>query len=183
MEIKRISPTRMTIALDAADLRELGVTYESLDYLCPQTRLAIRQLLETAHAQTGFSADGHRLLIHAQPLEAGGCLLTFTLMEPEPAEPVAPAVFAFSSFEELAAACTRVQRQYGGLVKNSSLYRWEGQYLLAVETSGPEHGPAEDLLSQYGRQLQDGLLPPALEEHGQLLRRPDAVSVIARYFP
>ena len=58
MEIKRLSKKELSIYLDAADLEELGITYETLDYISPQTRLVIRQLLETGLAQTGFDPEG-----------------------------------------------------------------------------------------------------------------------------
>ncbi len=170
MEIKRISSRTLSIYLDASDLDELDITYEALDILCPHTRLVLRQLLETALAQTGFDPAGGRLLIEAYPVEEG-CLLLFTLAQTEQEERVrsaGPTLFLFSSFDLLRQAC----RQLDPTV-SSALYWQKGQYILALQGQVcPLGAPATD----------SELLLAELNEHDCCLLKEQAVLLLNQYF-
>lgn len=171
MEIKRISAHTLSIYLDASDLNELDITYEALDVLCPHTRLVIRQLLETALAQTGFDPEGGRLLIEAYPVEEEGCLLLFTLSQTEQEERVrsaGPTLFLFSSFDLLRRACRQLDPKLP-----STLYWQKGQYILALQGQDcPLGAPAAD----------SELLLAELKEHDCCLLQKRAVLLLNQYF-
>lgn len=171
MEIKRISSHTLSIYLDADDLNELDITYEALDVLCPHTRLVIRQLLETALAQTGFDPEGGKLLIEAYPVEEDGCLLLFTLAQSEQEDrvrPTGPTLFLFSSFDSLRQACRQLDPKFP-----SALYWQKGQYILALQG---QNCPA-------GTSVADSeLLLAELKERDCCLLKENAVSLLNQYF-
>lgn len=183
MEIKRISQHGLSIYLDAADLEELGITYEALDYLCPHTRLVIRQLLETALAQTGFDPEGHRLLIEAYPVEEDGCLLLFTLSGLEPdreerAESTEPALFLFSSFALLLDGARRLDAALP-----SALYWQEERYILALWLRESQLPQICEALADYAAPAADSeLLLSELQEHDCCLLSQSALEQLKRYF-
>ena len=171
MEIKRISSHTLSIYLNAADLSELDITYEALDVLCPHTRLVIRQLLETALAQTGFDPDGGKLLIEAYPVEEDGCLLLFTLShakQEDRVRSVEPTLFLFSAFDPLRQACHHLDPKLP-----SALYWQNGKYILSLqEQSCP-----------FGQSAADSeLLLAELQEHDCCLLKENAVSILNQYF-
>ena len=171
MEIKRISAHTLSIYLDASDLDELDITYEALDVLCPHTRLVIRQLLETALAQTGFDPKGERLLIEAYPVVDEGCLLLFTLAQVKQEDRVRsaePTLFLFSSFDLLRQAC----RQLDPLL-SSALYWQNGQYILALQGQTCPLGAAA---------ADSELLLADLVENDCCLLKENAVSLLNQYF-
>ncbi len=184
MKIEQLSPTCVTITLTAQDLEDYGVTYESLDYLCPHTRRIIQNLLNEALSQTDFSPEGCQLLIEASPVGEDGCLLTFTALSAEeaPLGPCEPTVFLFSSFERLCEACHRVDLQHSHRLFQSSLYRYHGQYALLLQTLDGPNGAAEDLMGQYGEPVSCPLLCPAIEEHGHCILCEHAVDTLSQQF-
>lgn len=180
MEIKRISQHGLSIYLNAADLEELGITYEALDYLCPHTRLVIQQLLETALAQTGFDPAGHRLLIEAYPVDEDACLLLFTLSDKEErAESTEPTLFLFSSFELLRQGCRQLK-----LTPPSALYWQKNQYILALWLEDCQLPQAREQLAPFSGVAADSfLLLAELKEHDRCLLAQSALEKLRRYFP
>ncbi|MBQ8598762.1 MAG: adaptor protein MecA [Oscillospiraceae bacterium] len=181
--IKRISHHALSIYLNAADLRELDITYEALDYLCPHTRRIIQQLLETALAQTGFDPEGQRLYIEAYPMEEDGCLLLFTLIDEgkdkeERAESAEPTLFLFSSFAGLRQACGLLDPALP-----SALYWREGRYLLALWLTNSQRSAVTEQLNPYGVPAADNeLLLAELTEHNCCLLKERAAALIDQYF-
>lgn len=183
MVIKRISHHTLSIYLNAADLNELDITYEALDYLCPHTRRIIQQLLETALAQTGFDPEGHRLYIEAYPMEEDGCLLLFTLIDErkdreERDESAKPTLFLFPSFSALRQACALLDKALP-----SALYWREGRYLMALWLTNNQRSTVTEQLSPYGAPAIDSeLLLAELTEHQCCLLKERAAALIDQHF-
>ena len=171
MEIRRISPQALSIYLNDADLDELDISYEALDILCPHTRLVIRQLLETALAQTGFDPGDRHLLIEAYPVEEDGCLLLFTLSDThknDRAESAEPTLYLFSDFKELRHFCRQLA------AASSALYWQDGQYILSLAGVSP--------LPEGRKAADSALLLAELQEHDCLLIRENAVEKLNQAF-
>ncbi|MBP1582010.1 MAG: adaptor protein MecA [Oscillospiraceae bacterium] len=173
MEIRRISSRAISIYLNAADLEELDITYDSLDMICPHTRNVIRQLLECALAQTGFDPGEQHLLIEAYPLE-DGCLLLFTLKEKENrVAPAGPTLILFSSFDRLCQACHQLEE-----APPSALYWQDDHYILALWSS-KDFEP----LYSFGYPAADSeLLLAELQEKDCLLLKEQAVAQLQQWF-
>lgn len=211
MNIKLLHKHKLQITLTAQDLAQLGITYESLDYVDPKTRKAITRLLERAQEETGFSPQGCKLLIEAYPLSRGGCVVCFTtLVQEEPKgpplgrEPSFPApgqppgeesllgeppllgeplVFQFEKADTFLEASCKLYRQYSHRVFKSSAYALEGRYYLALRPIDGAGGVTEGFLREFGcRVSRSPLAEPMLEEHGALLAKDDALDQLNRYF-
>ncbi len=182
MEIKRTSHHSLSIYLLAADLEELGITYDSIDHRNLRTRLAIQQLLETALAQTGFDPQGHQLLIEAYPVEDDGCLLFFTLSDlihkEERARSAEPTLFLFSTFEQLCQACHSLTE-----APPSALYWQNGQYILSLNLTAEQLQKTKKISDFQGKIAADStLLLAELQEQKCCLLPEKAVQQLCQYF-
>lgn len=69
------------IELTAAELQSLDITYEKLDYANIETRRVLWTVLDEALGTLGREMDlSGRMLIEAQPVGDGGCILDFTVL-------------------------------------------------------------------------------------------------------
>lgn len=81
MKITADNDYRISIELSDKDLRELDITYEELDYSNIETRRVLWTVLDCARKSLGRSIDlSGKMLIEAQPLGGGGCVLGFTML-------------------------------------------------------------------------------------------------------
>ena len=166
------APQRLRVELDRADLRELDVTYDELDYASPRTREVLRGLLERIGAEEEF-AKSKRLLIEITPLSGGGCTVYFTAVKPRAALRQtfsgAARVWDFSSLDELYAALEALKAARCG--QKMSLYLLSGRYRLIADDADR---CAALTLSEFARSRPAGAAVSFVDEHGRLLSR-DAV--------
>lgn len=86
MELILISNTKLKIMLSESDMRHYKINEEA-DCAEPETRRAIRNLLERAREQIGFNTEGSEIFVQLYTSRRGGCelFITKTSLE-EPAE-------------------------------------------------------------------------------------------------
>ncbi len=82
MKIEADGEEKIAVTLTNRDMQEFDITYEEMDYSNIETRRVIWTILDEAKRVLGkpISTD-NRLLIQVSPLEEGGCLLHFTMLE------------------------------------------------------------------------------------------------------
>lgn len=78
MDITYINSKNIKISVSQRELCEHGLDAESLDYSKTRTKRFIWELLDTAYIQTGFDADGSRIIVRIFPSGDGGCELFVT---------------------------------------------------------------------------------------------------------
>lgn len=78
MDITYINSKNIKISVSHRELCEHGLDAESLDYSKTRTKRFIWELLDTAYIQTGFDADGARIIVRVFPSSDGGCELFVT---------------------------------------------------------------------------------------------------------
>lgn len=182
MQISRLSKNCLSIYLNAADLNEFGITYENLDILSPQTRTVIKKLLENALSQTGFEAEGQRLLVEAYPVEDDACLILFTICEAveseEWAESAEPTLFLFNSFTSLIAACRELKNSIP-----SSLFWHKNQYILVLWILPSQYDNICEQLLKFAKVPSDSqLLLAELQEENSVLIKENAVKILSANF-
>lgn len=80
MDIQPLGSNKFLVGLNPEDLRELDITYDSMDYSNIETRRVIWTILDSVRRNTGRDIDpSGNLLIEASPDGTGGCLLLFTV--------------------------------------------------------------------------------------------------------
>jgi negative regulator of genetic competence, sporulation and motility len=86
MELILISNTKLKIMLNESDMRQYRISEEA-DCAEPDTRRAIRNLLEKAREQIGFNTEGSEIFVQLYTSRKGGCelFITKTSLE-EPAQ-------------------------------------------------------------------------------------------------
>ena len=73
---------RICIRLTKADMHELDITYEELDYSKVETRRVIWTLLDEARQRLGRNIHiAQKMLIEAMPDKDGGCVIWFTVSD------------------------------------------------------------------------------------------------------
>ena len=82
MQINSPSENRIIVELSAQDMLELDITYDDMDYSAIETRRVIWTVLDAAGKYLGRELDpSRRMIIEAMPLNSGGCILSFTMLD------------------------------------------------------------------------------------------------------
>lgn len=80
MDIQPIGNNKFIVGLTGKDLRDLDITYDSMDYSNIETRRVIWTILDRVRNKTGRDIDpSGSLMIEASPDGSGGCTLMFTI--------------------------------------------------------------------------------------------------------
>lgn len=185
-----ITADKLKVTLSAADLSELGVSYDSLDYTDPASRQLLLSLLEQGKERTGFLARKSRLYIEVFPSEDGGCIIFYTRLRsgqhpPGLGESAGPeaVVFAFDDAETLLRAATGVWARCGHRIYKSALYLLEGGYRLILYPLDYADGLSVLFLSEFARKVGEGeILAAFVEEHGSPIIEDRALDTLVRYF-
>ena len=172
----------LKILLTEDDLRELGLSFDTLDYSNESTRGALRRLLEEAKEETGFDASGG-LLIEALPVD-GGCLL---LLTPTGARrhvrmrrAAGPYVYELDDADAVLGLARGV-KETASPVLGSSLYRFDNRYRLVLYPGSPLSRQMGHLLHEFARAAGEGDAAAAYTaEHGQSIAVGDALLRLCR---
>ena len=77
MELILISNTKLKIMLDEGDMKKYKISDET-NYAEPETRKAIRNILDKAREQVGFNTEGAEIFVQLYTSRKGGCELFVT---------------------------------------------------------------------------------------------------------
>ena len=186
MKIEAPQENKIVVELTRADMAELDITYEEMDYGNIETRRVIWTILDRARATLCRDIDpSGKMLIETVPTPEGGCVLYFTVLERElhaagcrgllrMHKERTSFTYAFDSLSDLT-DCALQLRDAKPAVSASSLYLADSRYYLLLQTELPPRR-VRTLLSEYGSPCADGVMPTAfLREHGKLLAENDAI--------
>lgn len=144
------SPARLVLDLSSGDLARLGLTYQTISYTSPATRMALQHLLADAAEKTGFDPENGKLLIEVFPAPDLGCTIRFTRLDSKRLRRVEEGVrlYEFQNCESMMAAMEQLCAAglFGG-----SLYVSGQTYRLLFSCKAPS--AADRLLCEYGAVL------------------------------
>lgn len=170
MRIYFESPERLKIELDGADMKDLDVTYDELDYNSDKTRQVMDELLTRIGAEHNFDTGSGRLLIEVFPSDNGGCVIYFTSVRRGTAiarhksRKSAPSVWELRSADDLLRAVAGLKG--AGVLKPIRLYRLENRYRISVPFESKRE---ELLLSEFATRINGSGALLYTDEHGSLL--------------
>lgn len=186
--VKIVSPqeNKIVVELTNADMTELDITYEEMDYGNIETRRVIWTILDRARHTLCRDIDpSGKMLIESVPTPEGGCVLYITVLQTR-SHPFGGRgllrihkertsfTYAFESLGDLTACAARL-RESADVPCRSSLFLLDGRYRLSVKSELPPQR-VRTLLAEYGTPCADGEMPDAfLREHGKLLAEGDAI--------
>ncbi len=156
------------VELTATELQQYKLTYSQLHLQNQKTKLLFQSLLCNAGKMVGFRRGEGKLLIEVYPAPAQGCTIYFTNLPSQGRRyrRTSPYIFRFETCEDLLqGACC-----FGNHHPKSEAYRYGDRYILILHTA-PVHG-----LKEFAQPLP--FSKPFLahiQEHGQLLCKPNAV--------
>ncbi len=186
--MKIVSPqeNKIVVELTDADMTELDITYEEMDYGNIETRRVIWTILDRARHTLSRDIDpSGKMLIETVPTPEGGCVLYITVLQTQPHalgcrgllrihKERTSFTYAFETLSDLTACAARL-RENTSVPCRSSLFLLDGQYRLSIRSELPPRR-VKTLLAEYGTPCADGALPDAfLREHGKLLAEDDAI--------
>lgn len=80
VNIQPIGSNKFIVSLNCEDLKDLDITYDTMDYSNIETRRVIWTILDRVRTSTGQDIDpSGNLMIEAAPDSSGGCILMFTV--------------------------------------------------------------------------------------------------------
>lgn len=82
MKIEADGEEKIAVTLTNRDMQDFDITYEEMDYGNIETRRVIWTILDEAKRVLGKPINiDNRLLVQVSPLDGGGCIMHFTLLE------------------------------------------------------------------------------------------------------
>lgn len=162
MTIEPIGSTSVALYITPADLRQHGMTPESL------TLEGALALAKQAFEEAGIATDG-AIEIEAYPNVCG--VLVFARVQPEEG-----GWYSFESLEDVLAAIGSL----AGHWPDATLTLWEERYWLRLEGGGTG---VQCRLCEFGRPEAPGeYLQARMQEHGSVLIAGDAIAVLQKHF-
>ncbi len=196
MNIEKISPDKLRVTLDSAELDRYNLDYISISAQSPATKRMLKDILAKALTLEGFSAKGSQLLVEVVPGKDKGCILYLTkaAMVPEQedihtvAQKEKSILLSCALLEDILDAVNRFADFPEILLKKSALYYLRDQYFLLFSPVwlGMDKNRFRSLLAQlseYGKITEtDAITEAMLLEHGKAIKEEHAVEQIMLYF-
>lgn len=200
MNIEKLSPDKLRVTLESAELDRYDLDYISISNESPGTKRMLKDILLAAFSSVGFSTKGSRLLIEVLPGKNEGCVLYLTKVGAEknstagvPSPHRACTVnngfrLTCQTLEDVIGAVARFSGYPDVLLRKSALYRLNEPYYLTFTPIrfGLDNTRMNALiaeLSEYGKIEESTPLQEAvLAEHGSTIQEEHAVEQFIRYF-
>jgi len=198
MKFRKINEDKIQIILTAQDLEERDFRRWEMMPMSPKLQEFFHDLLERAYKECGFEiSDDSQLVVEAYPLNAEAFAIILTRIpagtqgeshgaihlnhfdrdmedDQEEIERDCHQVWCFDDLEDCIRACNRLEPAQ---IEESALYKYDGQYFLAVYTTKEGQLDAAAILGEYG---EWSFVPkPFYVEHGQAMIQDHAVSNLA----
>ena len=198
MKFRKINDNKIQVILTTQDLEERDFRRWEMMPMSPKLQEFFHDLLERAYMECGFEInDDSQLVVEAYPLNSEAFAIILTRIpagthgethgaihlghmdrdleeELEELERDCHQVWCFAELEDCILACARIEPTQ---VEESTLYKLEGQYYLAVYTTQEGQLDVAAILGEYG---EWSFVPkPYYVEHGQLMIPEHAVTNLA----
>ncbi|MCL2166776.1 MAG: adaptor protein MecA [Clostridiales bacterium] len=198
MKFRKINDNKIQVILTAQDLEERDFRRWEMMPMSPKLQEFFHDLLERAYKECGFEiSDDSQLVVEAYPLNAEAFAIILTRI---PAGPHSEAhgsihlghyerdmeddaeelerdchqVWCFEELEDCILACTRLEPAQ---IEESTLYKHDGQYFLAVYTTKEGQLDVAAVLGEYGE--WSFVAKPFYAEYGQTMIQENAVTNLA----
>lgn len=184
--VEQLDKEKLLISLGLDDMRELSVSFETLDICDKDARMIIMRLLRLACKRAGVAYLQKTLLVEALPCDSG-CLLLVTLMEKHSKRRMYKVkrlreypCFCFFSAESLLSASERLKALDIKLYSNS-LWLYKEKFFLIVDYPIVSER-VRSILSEYAGGLSGTrVFVSRVRESGKLLCPSNAMSVIGEF--
>ncbi len=205
MRIERLSESKIKIIIDAADIRAWNVDLKNFIDNTPEAQDMFYHALKRAEQDVNFCIGGSQLMVETLPLADNGFVMMVSKLENTAA--VAEAlqragkrvkqtefkirrrsrahsllrIFRFDDFDSL---CDGVREIFETYIGESRLIKYQGEfYLELMPRDSVGLFEIENILSEFSFKMQEPLtLQGVLNEHGLVMMKDDAVSLIANNF-
>ena len=187
MNIETPQEDKIIVDLSSEDMTELDITFDNMDYSNIETRRVIWTILDKARLALKRDIDpSDKMLIEAIPKPSGGCIICFTVQNPEVKaasfhnmlkvkKEISTSTYEFDSLSDLTACAERVRKTYIGL--KSTLYSLDGKYRLVISCGNI--GRIRNLISEYANQCREStLFHETMKEHWKLLATDNAIEML-----
>ena len=197
MELIVISDARLKVMLSAEELRRYELDGGTAAGDDPETKRALREILDEVKAKTGFDASGERVLVQLYPSRGGGCELFVTKLgknlssKPLPEErrcesgreavfDLRPAVFSFERLGDLLAVCRQLSRA-GYALLSTAYASDDGRFFLVLQERLRSSGLPSRLafVEEYGHRRRGAGDLSYIKEHSRCIAASDAVARLA----
>ena len=176
MKIESVNENCFYILLSDEDMKELGISFEELDYSNIETRRVIWTLLEEARNSLKRDIDPQDRMLIEVSKNISGCKIEFTLGKKGGSGKLkikreSPFLNAF--FKDFSALCAFFEQcRPENTLYESEIYKYQSGYALVLT---PKPGFKTRLrmnISEYASLLPDSpIFACSLKEHGQLISR------------
>ena len=198
MKFRKINEDKIQIILTAQDLEDRDFRRWEMMPMSPKLQEFFHDLLERAYKECGFEiSDDSQLVVEAYPLNAEAFAIILTRIpngsqgessgtipfghydremeeDAEELERDCHQVWCFDELEDCILACSRLEP---ALIEESSLYKLEGQYFLAIYTTKEGQLDVAAIIGEYG---EWSFVPkPYYEEHASVMIQDHAVMNLA----
>lgn len=187
LTIEQLDQQTIKVTLSPCDMDGYELTYEEMDYNCPNTRRVILKLLQEIKTETKLDLSRGKLFIEAFPYEEGGCILYINVInglegrQRRRAGLNTPLAFSFDSLETLGGACASLCGNYSHLILKSALYREGEHYLLLLYSFFKMDDKLAAIVCEFGRYQGKGeRIAARAAEHAHCLLPEKAIETIAR---
>lgn len=167
VNIQPLGSNKFIVALSRDDLKELDITYDTMDYSNIETRRVIWTILDSVRRNTGRDIDpSGNLIIEAAPDSSGGCVLMFTvpvshsnigtvISKTNPTQ-----IFEFNSINDLLDALSAVEIREKRIFTNGRKFR--------AEFPTQQTALCFPVLQEFGKFVgNDSMTAAATHEHWQ----------------
>ena len=206
MELIVINESKLKVILSSDDLDEFSLNNDTLDYSNAETKKMFWDILSRAKKATGFSADGHRVLVQLYPSKSGGCEMFIIKLGPLGGECYCDrkekegdivgihckpshkklmgnsrtGVFGFDQLSSLLSVCRRLRDI--GYEGNSAVYRCDQKkyHLFLDGLDSYSFMPPDEFtfINEYGSVENIETMSYYIEEHGSVICPSNAVEIL-----
>ncbi len=159
MKIEADGEEKISVTLTEADMQELDITYEEMDYSNIETRRVIWTILDEARRVLGKNIDiDNRLLVQVSPADCGGCIIRFTqsnvkanisgkrLIMKKDCEPILFRALDTDSFIE----CMGILDEIRASSQSVELFRFDDEYYAVIKPKSSYTDNILMRLCEYG---------------------------------
>ncbi len=205
MKIERLSENKIRIIIDASDIRAWNVDLKNFIDNTPEAQDMFCYALKQAERDVDFYRGKSQLMVETLPLDDNGFVMMVSKLENERdvVEALAKAgkrikqteikirrrprahlllrIFKFDDFESL---CDGVKEIFEAYIGESRLIKYQSAfYLEMVPSDALGLFEFENILSEFSTKMLEPLaLQGVLNEHGLVLMKEKAISIIAENF-
>lgn len=190
MTIHLEEPWRLRVTLSAKELLDYQLTFDDLDYNCPETRKVLGLLIQAAAEETNFKIDPGRLLIEVFPGLAGGCTIYFTKLEvstkkhrrlkiKKSSRSAVPYIFEFASSGDMLSAVEQLYIRNEFRELKSKLYLLDDKYRLMIYPNTDENFTV--VLGEFAQAVyRKSSVTAYTSEYGKLITGDNAIKKIGK---